>query len=270
MKRVLKGNEPASLQAFRLAQPQATWEQLRKDPMDGGMQAYDDIRSEATLSQGGLCAYCEIDIRDNEPLKSRVEHFHAKSHKGTPTNWALYWPNMLAVCAGGSYRYGAAPHTLEPIKNNLSCDAYKDRLIQDKKLPEACEGWVIDPLLLPATPSLFAINKTTGELRADDAACANATAWPNNQHVDVKALVEHTIAVLNLNCVRLCDARRLVIYDIERQKKKQRLAGQSAQQGLSLLAKRYLGKPWPGFFTTICLCLGAAADSYLQQVQYQG
>lgn len=270
MKRVLKGNEPVSLQTFRQAQPRASWEQLRNDPNNGGMQAYADIRSEANLSQGGLCAYCEIDIRDNDPLKSRVEHFHAKSHTGTPINWALHWPNMLAVCAGGSYRYGAAPHTLNPIDTNLSCDAHKDRLIQAGKLPEACEGWVIAPLLLPATPGLFAINKTTGELRADDAACANAPAWPNNQHVDVKALVEHTIAVLNLNCVRLCTARRLVIHDIERNKKKQRMAGQSAQQGLNLLAKRYLGKPWPGFFTTICLCLGAAADSYLQQVQYQG
>ena len=80
VKRVRKGNEPVSLQAFRQAQPQATWEQLRTDPNNGGMQAYADIRSESNLSQGGICAYCEIDIRDNDSLKSRVEHFHAKSH----------------------------------------------------------------------------------------------------------------------------------------------------------------------------------------------
>ncbi len=270
MKRVRKGNEPASLQAFRQAQPQATWEQLRTDPNNGGMQAYADIRSESNLSQGGICAYCEIDIRDNDSLKSRVEHFHAKSHTGTPTNWALHWPNMLAVCAGGSFRFGAPPHTLQPLDQNLSCDAHKDRLIQQRMLPEACEGWVIDPLLLPAAPSLFAINKTSGELRANEETCANAPPWPNNQHADVKSLVEHTIAVLNLNCDRLCSARRVVIHDIERNKKKQRLAGQTAQQGLSLLAKRYLGNPWPGFFTTICLCLGVAADSHLQQIQYQG
>jgi uncharacterized protein (TIGR02646 family) len=270
VKRVLKGNEPATLQTFRAAQPQATWEGMKNDAVSGGMQAYTDTRLDTHRDQRGLCAYCEIDIRDNDPLKSRVEHFHAKSHTGTPTNWALHWPNMLAACAGGSYRYGAAPHTIEPIDKNLSCDAHKDRFIQQGKLPEACEGWVINPLLLTAAPSLFAINKTSGELRADDAACANAPPWPNNQHADVKALVEHTIAVLNLNCQRLCAARLVVIHDIERSKKKQRLAGHPAQQGLSLLAKRYLGKPWPGFFTTICLCLGAAADSHLQQAQYQG
>ncbi len=270
MKRVLKGNEPASLQKFRLAQPQATWDQLKNDPLNGGPLAYADIRLEANLSQGGLCAYCEIDIRDNDPLKSRVEHYHAKSHTGTLTNWALHWPNMLAVCAGGSYRFGDPPHTLEPLENNLSCDAHKDRLIQGGKLPEACAGWVLDPLLLQATPSLFAINKTSGALRANDAACATAPSWPNNQHADVKALVEHTIEVLNLNCVRLCIARLSIIHDIERNKKRQRQAGQSAQQGLGLLAKYYLRKPWPGFFTTICLCLGVAADSHLQQINYQG
>lgn len=270
MKRVLKGNEPASLQAFRQAQPQASWDQLRNDPINGGMQAYADIRSESNLTQGGLCAYCEIDISDNDPLKSRVEHFHAKSDTGTPTNWALHWPNMLAVCKGGSYSHSAAPYTLEPITKNLSCDAHKDRLIQQGQMPEACEGWVIDPLLLPSVPHLFVINKTSGELRADDAACANAPVWPNNQHVDMKTLVDFTIAALNLNCQRLCDARRLVIFDIEHNKKKLSKSGLSAQQGLSLLAERYLRKQWPGFFTTICLCLGRAADSQLKKIHYQG
>lgn len=270
MKRVLKGNEPASLRTFRLAQPQATWDQLKNDTNNGGMQGYVDIRLETNLNQSGICAYCEIDIRDNNPLQTRVEHFHAKSHTGTPTNWALHWPNLLAVCAGGSYRYGEAPYTLNPIKKNLSCDAHKDHLIQQGQLPLACEGWVIDPLLLPVTPSLFAINKLNGELRADETACANAPAWPNNQHADVKALVEQTIAVLNLNCDRLCAARRVVLHDIERNINKQRMAGQTTQQGMDLIAKRYLGKPWPGFFTTICLRLGDAADRYLQQVQYQG
>jgi uncharacterized protein (TIGR02646 family) len=270
VKRVLKGNEPARLRAFRQAQPLATWEQMRNDPMNGGRQAYADIRAEAIISQGGLCAYCEIDIRDNDPLKSRVEHFHAKSHTGTPTNWALHWPNMLAVCVGGSNPHDSDPHTLQPIAKNLSCDAHKDQWIQQGNLPVACEGWVIDPLLLAAIPSLFAINKTSGELRANETTCANAPAWPNNHHADVKMLVEFTIAALNLNSQRLCEARRRVIFDIEHNKKRLNNSGVAAQQVFSLLAKRYLGKPWPGFFTTICLCLGVAADSHLQQTNYQG
>lgn len=270
MKRVLKGQEPGSLQTFRLAQPQATWDELRVDALNGGQQAYTDIRAQTHQDQYGLCAYCEIDIRDNDPLKSRIEHFHPKSDTSTAINWALGWPNMLAVCAGGSYRHGTVPYTMEPLSANLSCDAHKDRLIQQGQLDEACEGLILDPLMLPVWPNLFEVNKFNGELRANDIHCHNAAPWPNNKHADLAALVRHTIAALNLNCERLCKARLAVIHNIERNKKQQRMAGLAAPQGLDLLAKRYLGKPWPGFFTTICLCLGAAADSYLQQIQYQG
>ena len=63
MKRVNKNTEPPSLQAYRQAQPQASWDELRNN----ARQAYDDIRSHAFEDQRGLCAYCEMDIRDNAP-----------------------------------------------------------------------------------------------------------------------------------------------------------------------------------------------------------
>lgn len=270
VKRVLKGAVPANLQAFQQAKPQATWEELRSDPHHGGQTAYADIRTQTHQDQGGLCAYCEIDIRDDDPLKSRIEHFHPKSDKSSNVNWALDWNNMLAVCAGGSYKHGVVPHSMEPLSENLSCDAHKDRLIQQKKLPEACEGWVLNPLQLPVWPSLFEIDKFSGELRASEANCSAAAPWSKNQHPNTATLIEHTIASLNLNCPRLCQARLVVVRDIERNKKKQRLAGVSSQQGLANLAQRYLLRHWPAFFTTICLCLGSAADDHLQQIQYQG
>ncbi len=270
VKRVLKGAAPANLQVFQQATPQATWEELRNDPYHGGQTTYTDIRAQAHQDQGGLCAYCEIDIRENDSLKSRIEHFHPKSDKSSGVNWALDWGNMLAVCAGGSDRYGAAPHSMEPLSENLSCDAHKDRWIQQRKLPADCEGWVLNPLHIPIWPSLFEIDKFSGELRASEATCAAAAPWPNNQHPDVASLVARTIASLNLNCHRLCQARLTVIRDIEHNKKKQRLAGVSPQQGLANLAQRYLLRHWPAFFTTICLCLGSAADDHLQQIQYRG
>lgn len=265
MKPVRKNHDaPKTLQAYRQAQPQASWEVMRGDALHGGQQAYTDIRTQTHDDQGGLCAYCEIDIRDNDPLQSRIEHFHPKSDRSTDMNWALAWANMLAVCAGGSYRYGTAPHTLEPLEENLSCDAHKDQLIQQKRLDEACEGWVLNPLHLPSWPaSLFALNKFTGEFRADAAECEQFDPWPNNCHADTQALVTHTITVLNLNCTRLCEARLRVIRDIEGNKKKQRLAGFSPQQGLDNLAQRYLRQRWPAFFTTVVLCLGSAAHNYL-------
>lgn len=263
VKPVVKGTEPAALQAYRQAQPQASWEAMRGDALHGGQQAYADIRTQTHTDQGGLCAYCEIDIRDNDPLKSRIEHFHPKSDQGVGVNWALAWDNMLAVCTGGSYRYGTAPYTLEPLEENLSCDAHKDRLIQQGGLAEACEGWVLDPLRMPGWPGLFEISKSNGALRANEAQCRQFDPWPGNQHADTQALVAHTITVLNLNCTRLCEARLRVIRDIERNKKKQRLAGLGPQQGLDNLARHYLRQRWPGFLTTICLCLGSAADNYL-------
>lgn len=264
MKRVAKGAEPTSLHAYRLAQLDASWEEMRGDALHGGLQAYADIRTQTHHDQGGLCAYCEIDIRDNHPLKSRIEHFHPKSDTRNPAmNWALAWPNMLAVCAGGSYRYGQAPHTLEPLEENLSCDAHKDRLIQQNRLAEACEGWVLDPLRLPGWPvSLLALNKFTGELRADEARCGVFDPWPGNHHADMAALVTYTIAALNLNCTRLCEARLRVVRDVEHNKKKQRLAGFGPEQGLKNLAERYLRQRWPGFVSTLCLCLGAAGFEF--------
>jgi uncharacterized protein (TIGR02646 family) len=264
VKRAHKDAEPASLLAFRLAQPRATWDELRNGALNDGQLAYQDIRACTHANQGGLCAYCEIDIRDNDSLKSRIEHFHPKSDTTTPTNWALDWPNLLAVCAGGSYRHGAVPHTLEPLAENLSCDAHKDRLIQQGQLPEACEGLLLNPLLLPDTPSLFDVDKFSGRLRPHATNCEARAPWPGNRHANLEALVAHTILVLNLNCQRLCDARRTVIHDIERNKKRQRLAGAPPQQGLQRLAERYLQQAWPGFVTTIRICLGDAAERRLQ------
>jgi uncharacterized protein (TIGR02646 family) len=266
VKRVLKGVEPRSLQNYRQTHGQAKWDELR----DENRQAYEDIRAQTHNDQRGLCAYCEIAIRADDPLTSRIEHFHPKSDIGSDTNWALEWNNMLAVCWGGSDRHGAAPYAMEPLKENLSCDAHKDRLIQQKKLDKACEGWVLDPQQIPILPSLFDISKSDGKLRASDPGCDAASPWPGNRHTSVKGLVEFTIYALNLNCARLCNARIAVISDIEHNIEKQRMAGIPAEQALDGLAERYLQKNWSSFFTTICLRLGPAADRYLERRMYRG
>ena len=261
MKHTDKGPEPISLQAYRLAKPAATWDDLRNDALFGGEQAYKDIRTQTHADQGGVCAYCEIDVGNNDPLKSRIEHFHPKADTSTPMNWALDWPNMLAVCLGGSYRHGSAPHTLEPLASNLSCDAHKDLLIQQGQLSSACEGWVINPLLLPGSPCLFRVDKFKGELLPHEGHCAAAAPWPGNMHADLQTLVAHTIKVLNLNCPRLCAARLAVVHDIERNKKKIAALKLKPEEGMARLAQRYLQHRWPAFVTTIRSCLGAAAEA---------
>lgn len=270
MKRVNRPQEPLELTNFRQTAPASTWEQMKNDVNHKGSEVYDICRAQLVSTQGGICAYCEIDIRDNNPLTCRVEHFHPKSDMTPAHNWALDWNNMLGVCAGGSYRYAQTPYTQEPLADNLSCDAHKDQMIQSGKLPEQCEGWILDPSKLFASPSLFRLEKSTGRFMPDTDQCQAANTWPGNKHVNMEKLVQHTLDMLNLNCDRLRQARLTLIRDIERNKKRQREQGFSSVQGLDNLATRYLRQHWPAFFTTIRLCLGAAVETHLTHIRFQG
>lgn len=270
MKRVLKGAVPPALVPYVQAVPKSSWEQMRNDSNFNGRQAYQDCRSTCITDQKGLCAYCEIDIRDNDPLKCRVEHFHPKSDLETSHNWALDWKNMLGVCNGGSVEYLTdTGFYLPPRQANLSCDAHKDRGIQRGQLPNACEGWILNPLQLAAFPSLFRLEMSTGKLHPNSVAC-NAVYFPGNKHASVQDLVQHTIAVFNLNCDRLAQERLRVIRDIERNKKHQREQGFDATQGLLNLTRKYLQYQWPAFFTVIRWCLGQTAEQYLQSIHFSG
>ena len=271
MKRALKGAEPPTLINFRRAVPLGTWEQMRNDPHYGGIQAYQDCRHQCITDQKGLCAFCEIGIHDEAPLRCRVEHFHPKSDNTAGHNWALDWQNMLGVCRGGSNPYDPDPeYNKKPTSDNLSCDAYKDQMIKEGKLPQQCEGWILNPLRLNAFPSLFRLDKMRGFLHPDPAHCAAEPPIPNNQHATVEDLVQHTIDMLNLNCDRLAQGRLRIIRAIEHDKKKQRQFGVTAQVGLNNLAQQYFRIQWPRFFTTVRLCLGPIADGYLNQIQFQG
>ena len=270
MKRVLKSQEPAELDLYRQAAPESTWQQMKDDPYHGGQETYKICRSQVIGDQGGLCAYCELDIRDNHPLSSRVEHFHPKSDITPLHNWALDWNNLIGACSGGSNRLASSTgHFLEPLKANRSCDAYKNDVTQSGKLSEPCEGWILNPLQLIASPPLFRLEKSSGYLRADSQNCAPLTI-DGNQHASTLMLVEHTIAMLNLNCDRLKQARLLIIRDVENAKKQERQKGFSPTQGLANLVQRYWRIHWPQFFTTQRLCLGEAAEIHLQAILFNG
>lgn len=267
MKRITNPDEPQELKMFRVKNSSVTWEEVRND--GEGRCVYEIIRRTLYDAQCGLCAFCEIDIHASDPLKFRVEHFHPKADISTAHNWALDWENMLAVCMGGSQRHQSEPYTLEPLNRNLSCDAHKDRMIQSGHLQEQCEGWIINPKDMPAFPRLLLLERSTGRLVPDDEKCSGFE-FECNHHLCTQSLVQHTIDMLNLNCSRLCKARQLVAWDIERNKKRMRQQGVSPQQGLQKLAKRYLRQEWPRFFTTIRFCLGTAAEQHLNVTRFQG
>ncbi|MBF0477402.1 MAG: TIGR02646 family protein [Deltaproteobacteria bacterium] len=271
MKAVVKGVAPPELTHFRSRCPRATWEEMRHDPYFEGQQAYTQIRGRLLGDQGGICAYCELDIRDNHPLKCRVEHFHPKSDTTSPKNWALDWNNLLAVCNGGSNEYVNTPgFFLMPKDENLSCDAHKDRMIQKGKLSPAGEGWILNPLQVNSFPNLFRVNHFSGRLEPDELACNQVSPIQPNNLGSTLDLVQKTIDMLNLNCARLCDERMILIRTIEQGKKEQRKKGFSPTEGLENLCKRYFHFRWPQFFSTIRFCLGQAAEKYLQEIGYNG
>ena len=57
MKKVSKGIEPALLKGYRTAKSTNTWEQFT-DKKGRRNETQDQIKAD----QGGLCAYCEIDL----------------------------------------------------------------------------------------------------------------------------------------------------------------------------------------------------------------
>ncbi|MDH0865487.1 retron system putative HNH endonuclease [Mitsuaria sp. GD03876] len=270
MKRTLRGSEPVGLRRFRDEHPEGTWDAFRDAAAGQENDPYKDCRTELFESQGGLCAYCEIDVRDGNPLTCRVEHFHPKSDITPEKNWALDWLNLLGVCAGGSYRYGAAPHTLEPLHQNLSCDAAKDRRVQRDDRLMQCEGRILRPEQIPADACLLKLQRSTGRLEADVNECMKFEAQIQHEMESLADLVEQTIDILNLNCDRLCQARLMVSRSIEHAKKQQRDQGFTPQQGMANLTDRYLRVRWPAFFTTIRLCMRDAFDARLVRDGYTG
>ena len=67
MKPVIRLDEPDELAGYRAGNLRSTWDQMRGDAT--GRTAYEAIRFRLVNGQGGLCGYCEIDIRDNDSLK---------------------------------------------------------------------------------------------------------------------------------------------------------------------------------------------------------
>lgn len=287
MKTCAKLTEPASLTAYRAAQPEGTWDRMRDDPHHGGQQAYRDIKRTLVAGQRGLCAYCEMRIADGmgeaeiaaKSRQQRVEHFHPKDDVRRPPNWALHWPNLWAVCLGGSGRPPSGePHDesrfLPPLPENLSCDAFKDHQIKAGKLPHDPEGWILAPDEVPAFPLLF---RFTSEGRPEPHAenCAGVVL-PNNRHPDTVTLVEYTIENLNIGCSRLNRNRSRVSHELERMIKRARelSPGVPPPQVMLHLARRLLSasiqSPWPEYFTLIRCRLRDAAEVHLRSIGFAG
>jgi uncharacterized protein (TIGR02646 family) len=279
--------EPAALSAYRAAQPAGTWDAMRDDALHGGQRAYAEIKSALVRGQRGLCAYCELRVADGltdaqlDAGKQRqgVEHFHSKRDTAGPVNWALHWPNLWAVCLGGSRRPPEGEpldpgQYLPPLPGNLSCDKHKDHRIQNGDLDPNPDGWILAPHEVPAFPRLFQY-APDGTPEPDPVNCG-LHAVPGNRHADTATLVSETIRHLNLGCARLNRSRRIARAQLEKQiqQLRQHHRGAHPQQVLLGLARRIFsddpGTPWASFFTLIRWRLGESAEQRLREMGFEG
>lgn len=259
MKKINKSLPPNPLTEFAQNNPTATWDDFRDD---NAGQAYKDLRQKILLEQGGLCAYCEKKLSDNI-TQQRIEHFHNKSDITTNHNWALDWDNVLLVCLGGSTKEDKDKYKPE----HLSCDSHKEQI---KELPEACEGWYLNPYQIKTIARLFDFEKSTGKLIVNDIACQELTNdnLPNIYGSDWCKLAEETIRILNLNCQRLCDDRLKVLQEYNRLIKQYR--ERNDKQAFEKISKSVFSKKFPSFFTTWRSLLGKHAEEYLTAIHYNG
>ena len=214
MKRVVPPQqEPHVLTDFRSKHPNGTWDQFKRKRGRKSRAVFDSLRQ----SQGGICAYCEIDIERGDT--GQVEHFVPKSQGGAH----LEIRNLLAVCDGGANP--ALPERYEaPPEDTIHCGMLKDSVDP--------EGRIIDPRTLPEW-TIWRVG-IRGQMRPDRERCAAA-------EVSVE-LAESTLDGLGLNrrvLVRLRGAIR------------EKLAGReySSIERSELLSLR--DGQLPAFYTTI-------------------
>lgn len=251
MKKILKsGDTPDLLRAFQQDHPSASWDQFKAE----ARQAYEQICATLESDQCGLCAYCEI-AASKDLYTLQVEHVVAKSYRDSSCNWALHWPNMLAVCQGGAQWARDNQRYLEPLPANMSCDQHKNHLVNAGSLNDDSRGFVINPLELPAFPALVVV-LNDGSLIPNPTACDAVVISPN-RHPTTLDLISKSIEVLNLNCYRLCQARMRASNLINRDLR---------QASPAAICPKYLGQRdghRRQFFTVYRCRLGRAAETYL-------
>lgn len=260
LKRILKSPPPNELTEYAKNNQSEKWASFcnHNSSLD-----YKALRRRIFSDQGGLCGYCEKQVSSLPDHLQRVEHYHSKSDNSSSHNWDLDWGNVFGVCNGG----GNADKEKHPLPDNLSCDSYKDHLIQKKQLPKACEGYYLNPLRIINTANLFTFDMATGELGVNQGAC-EGLADIENQCSTLVELVEETIKVLNLNYQRLCDDRIEIRNEWNRQLKRARESND--REFHKKLAERWFSERWPSFFTTRRTLLGKHAEAYLDSINYSG
>lgn len=210
------------------------WNALR----DQHPAAYKAVSAALEENQDGICAYCEIALRNNN---RQVEHFIPKSYTTPDSDLTFDFSNMVLCCFGGTNKHSCIDGEFSDdpsAKANHSCGEYR----KDKHPSDCC----LNPYDLPEFPLFRATLEMTGiGFAPDENACRRAG-------ISVE-LVQSTLEFLNLNCPRLARRRNIVWKELEEE-----LASTEAEDDLADIAQSYLCADPPAFYTTKLLCLADA------------
>lgn len=255
MKKVSKGIEPPLLANYRDINPDNEWEQFTSKKY-----RRNQTQVQIKADQGGLCAYCEIDLVEkieDELDDFRVEHFHPKSDGTVPHNWHLDWQNLLGCCHGGSQR-NVVDASYRFTSPDVSCDVPKGS--------QNLDNVILNPLHIPAFPKLFSCERTTGEFSVDSENCEQA-------NISVEK-AQNTIVELNLDTERLRRFRREILNklndDVRRLVSQGFSIGEAQKRLAEVNLKKNTNGHWPKFFTSIRSYLGSTAERQLLSIHYDG
>lgn len=242
MKTIAKGTEPLELEAYRQRFSQQPtppkWKDFKKSA-----SRRDPVVLKLHEDQGGICAYCEIDLISED---QSVEHFVPANQTTRAVDWDLRWSNLLLICKGGTdsslheegeYRYARPPG------NDACCGGSKLGSVDP----------ILDPTAIHPHACVFKVGMTSGELSPDDDVCARFGIDPN--------LAASSITLLNLNCSRLSRNRLAIINELLEE-------AQTSED--AEIARNHIVRDtqhcWPPFFSTYRSFLGEAAENHLAQL----
>lgn len=248
--------EPERLRSYREHFPDGTWEKFRHSRAN-----YQEIKRALLADQHGLCAYCEIEIKEalhpEQVDDFRVEHFYPKSASVRGGhNYHLDWQNMLGVCHGGSQpKVEEADWRYSPSHNERSCDVLKGS--------KEIAGRILNPLLLPARARVFRYNMEDGYMSVDKKTCP----------AELRRKAENTIRELNLNAARLKRMRLEVIRTLFDAEVRYVSEGMQPEEACELLAEQWLTPDEEGnclpFFSVMRYYLGESAEAVLARHDYR-
>ncbi|MEB6444351.1 retron Ec78 anti-phage system effector HNH endonuclease PtuB [Klebsiella variicola] len=264
MKIILKGNEPDELLEYKSIYPDDDWK--NGFTRNAGAEANRKVKHALITDQGGICVYCEIDLKDagGRALNDfRVEHFYPENpepgeRRNDNINYALFWPNLLGCCTGGNARYVVDAHRryTNPV---FCCDVDKSN-----------HDWtqlILNPIDdIPAFPALFSFDFANGNIMVSELCPA-----------ELRSKAEQSIDLLKLNTPKLQEFRVEVITILTEQlfpDGDTAINDVEIQQRMQTLAHAYLIRDTNNmlqpFFTTVRAFLGTAAETVLMQYNFKG